>query len=266
MSKQGWIAVFLAIIFPTTALIVIMLARPGNQKTPQLPPPGAGGCPAGFHAGPGHHGPKIGHHGGSGHHGPKMGRHNDRMKEKDGHLKMMARDLGLSKEQIEKIIDVESKARTTREKLRLSMDNKHQELSELMKKGAADEAAAMKIIDEIVKMKSEMDRSHLTMPFEIRKIMTPEQRKKMEKILSEKHSPAIPHKGPMMHGFPGGPGVPMIPHFPGAPGGPMIHTGPGGPVGPMMRGAFGSPGSGMHGSMMHGGGGGGGPMNPQFAY
>ena len=119
----------------------------------------------------------------------------------------------LSKEQKEAIHKIMVELEKEMIDLRASLEKKHIELRELMI--AADEAKLYAKIDEIGKLRTDIQKKRVKMMLDIRNLLTDEQKEKLEGMM------------PMM-GCPGGPGgAPGQGHCPGGMQGHMQGQGPG---------------------------------------
>ncbi|MBN2724834.1 MAG: hypothetical protein JXR95_12245 [Deltaproteobacteria bacterium] len=220
MTKQGWIAIFLAVTFPSTAMLVILLMGSKERGAPKPPLPRCHERQLAIHPAGGVQGPCFGPHmkmpPHGDHHGKPRGDHHGagpRMEGDNGKLKIMAKELGLTKEQIDKIIKIESDADKKMEKAQKLVTEKEQELFKLMNNEKTGKMEFNKLIDELVGLKGSVDKLHLLVPIEIREVLTDEQRKKIHEIMSKK-----PPVGPGMGGefgpknFPGRHHPGMGPH------------------------------------------------------
>jgi len=122
-----------------------------------------------------------------------------------GKLFRMAEKLKLTDQQVEQIQEI--KLRHDREMIRLKADLKlaRLDLKEIMMKAKIDEKAALSKQDNISKVKASIDKTRLQHKLDIRRILTEDQFKQLQKMRM-KHGPRG-RRGPHAPGgFRGGPG------------------------------------------------------------
>ncbi|MBU1238390.1 Spy/CpxP family protein refolding chaperone [Myxococcota bacterium] len=227
MTKQGWIAIILAIVFPSTALIIVLASRGSNEH--RHPAHG----PACRHDGPRHfpewnkppgHGPAV-----------PFPRRPPLFSPTESPLKAMTRDLSLSPEQVKKIQKIETDTRKKEEELQGKIDTLEEKLHQLLKIDPVDRPGCLKIMEEMSRIRLSIDTIRIFRPLDIRGVFTPAQRSIFEKhmkIEPFKKRPGHGHFGPrpMQLLPPGSPMGFMQPGPPRMPGPPMQFMNPGPPM------------------------------------
>ncbi len=195
MSRAAWAAIIAAIAFPTIALVVVVLARPG-------PPPGQHGPPP---PGPGpHQGP------------PPAGGMDPES------LVRLRTPLALTDEQVDRIWDIVEPTRRRMIEIHAQIEEKERQVRALLEVDEPDEKAVEALVEEVTALHAERAKIEVLTPLRVRKVLTPEQRAKLMQIWKE-HPPGPPpgkKRGPM----PPRPGK-QPPHLP-------AHEAPAPPPGP----------------------------------
>ena len=160
-----------------TIIVALALAMTPLVALAQSGPSGGQG------AGPGMRGP-----GGPGGKGPKM-----------------AEELGLTEDQMKKMREIHSKNRKTIIDQKSAIQKAMIDLTDELQKDKTDKAAVEKTIDQVVKIKGEIERARLNALVETTAILTPEQKKKAaEKMAGSQFMGA--RRGGFGRGGPGGGG------------------------------------------------------------
>jgi len=208
MSRAAWAAIIVAIILPSVALTVVVLARPKGppppdhpamQEGPRMPPPAL----------------------------------------REEMLVKLREPLGLSDEQVEKIWTIAEPARRGMVELEAKIEAKQGELGKILGSEDPDEKAASACLEELGKLRLERDRIAVLTPLRLRKVLTAEQRTKLVEMWKPGPAapPPIPPEG--MEQGPGAPGPGPVP-----PEGPPPHKAAKGaplPAGPPPLPPFGGP-------------------------
>jgi len=170
MKRPGWIAIFLAIIFPSTALIVVLLSQHSRNQRVSEGPGRRGGPPfEGKFGKPPGHGPM----------GP-MSHEPPGLFHPDSQLKTMARELSLSAEQVEKIKAIERISREKEARHVAVMTKMEKRLNELLSADPVDRPACARLLEEFAAERAKVDILRIFRPLDIRAVLTEKQRKLVE--------------------------------------------------------------------------------------
>jgi Spy/CpxP family protein refolding chaperone len=195
MSKAAWAAIIAAIAFPTIALVVVILARPGPPPQPaQGPPPPRAQTPPGP---PGPPGP------GHGLPGEALIKHR--------------KELELTDEQVDRIWSIIERARRRMVEIQGEIGEREKRVHELLEQEDPDEKAVEKAIEQVTKLHAERAKLEVLTPLRVKKVLTAEQRTKvMEQWHRSKgmHPPPGPAPGREPHP---GPPAKRPPHHGGPP-------------------------------------------------
>ncbi|MBW2261303.1 MAG: Spy/CpxP family protein refolding chaperone [Deltaproteobacteria bacterium] len=163
MSRAAWTAIIAAIAFPTIALVIVILARPG-------PPPGEHGPPP-----PGlRHGPP-----------PPRGMHPEM-------LVKLRKPLELTDEQVDRIWDIIEPTRRRMMEINAQIEAKEEQVRSLLETDDPDEKAVEALVEEVTGLHAERAKLEVLTPLKVRKVLTPEQRTKLMEIWKER-PPGPPH-------------------------------------------------------------------------
>lgn len=178
MSRAAWAAVFTAIAFPTIALVVVLLARPG-------PPPGPHGPqPQPPHA----------------KHGPPPGTMHPEM------LIKLRRPLELTDEQVDRIWDIVEPMRRRAIEIQSGIEEKEGQLATLLQDDDPDEKEVETLVEELTALHAERAKLEVLTPLRVRKVLDPEQRARLMEIWKE--GPPGPPPGKKRGHVHPGPGKP----------------------------------------------------------
>ena len=176
MSRAAWAAIITAIAFPTIALVVVLLARPG-------PPPGPHGAPP-----PPRHAK----------HGPPPGTVPPEV------LVKLRRPLELTDDQVDRIWDIIEPTRRRAIELQSGIEEKEGQLAALLLGDDPDEKAVEAMVEELTALHAERAKLDVLTPLRVRKVLTPEQRTKLMEIWKERPpGPPPGKKRGAMHPGPG---------------------------------------------------------------
>jgi len=98
----------------------------------------------------------------------------------------MAKDLGLTQEQQDQIKDILSSRNEEMKTLHTKMEAAAKAQAESMSQDNPDEAAVFKGVDEIAMLRAEIDKIRIHQELEVKKILTPEQRTKIQEKMKER--------------------------------------------------------------------------------
>jgi Spy/CpxP family protein refolding chaperone len=176
MSRAAWAAIIAAIAFPTIALVVVLLARPG-------PPPGPPGPP------PPH--PRA-------QHGPPPGAMPPEM------LIKLRKPLELTDEQVDRIWDIVEPMRRRMLEVHSGIEDREGQLATLLEAEDPDVKAVEALVDELTGLHAERAKLEVLTPLRVRKVLTDAQRAKLMEIwkqqppaadLQKKREPLQPGPG-----------------------------------------------------------------------
>jgi Spy/CpxP family protein refolding chaperone len=97
-----------------------------------------------------------------------------------------AEELGLDDAVLEQVRAIGARARAEEEPLRETLRAQRDELHELLRQDAPDTDAVMRQAEEIGSVETELHKARLRTLLEVRTLLTPEQRAKLESIFEEK--------------------------------------------------------------------------------
>jgi Spy/CpxP family protein refolding chaperone len=178
MSRAAWAAIIAAIAFPTIALVVVLIARPG-------PPPGPTGPPLPH--------PRA-------QHGPPPGAMPPEM------LIKLRKPLELTDEQVDRIWDIVEPMRRRMLEIHSGIEDREGQLATLLEAEDPDEKAVETMVDELTGLHAERAKLEVLTPLRVRKVLTDAQRAKLMEIwkqqppaadLQKKRGPLQP--GPAKH-------------------------------------------------------------------
>ena len=184
MSRAAWAAIIAAIAFPTIALVVVILARPG-------PPPGRHG----------EHPPPPGLQ-----HGPGPGGMHPEM------LIKLRKPLELTDEQVDRIWDILEPTRRRMIEIHSQIEEKEGQMRSLLETDDPDEKAVEALVEEVTGLHAERAKLEVLTPLKVRKVLTQAQRTKLMEIWKER-PPGPAHLKKRGH-MPPGPGKHPPPHPP----------------------------------------------------
>jgi periplasmic protein CpxP/Spy len=93
-----------------------------------------------------------------------------------------AEELKLSPDQINKLDDIFLKYKTSMIDIRATIEKKELELDTLLDKNVVDDATILKKADDLIATKGELQKTYLRMLLEMKKILTPDQVKKIKEF------------------------------------------------------------------------------------
>jgi Spy/CpxP family protein refolding chaperone len=91
-------------------------------------------------------------------------------------------ELGLTKEQIAKLDDIHTSHTTAVAGLKADVEKKSKELDELLNQDDLDERAILATSDSLISERGELHHSFIKMLLDMRKVLTPEQSKKLNEF------------------------------------------------------------------------------------
>lgn len=100
--------------------------------------------------------------------------------------KLMVRELGLTQEQQKQVREVLSANAGDMQALRSKMEAAAKVQAELISQDAPDEAAVLKGVDDISKLRAEIAKLRIRQVLALHKVLTPEQRAKMREKMKER--------------------------------------------------------------------------------
>lgn len=167
MSRASWIAIIMAIAFPSVALLVILLTRS------ERPPP------------PEH--PRMGHpsphkqdipmpHKGDGHPPHFRGGPPPPFEEE---LLRLRKQLELTEEQVDQIWKLGQPARREMSELRFSIDEQEATLHGLLRQDEVNEEETIQCLEELHRLRLRMDTVKVLTPIRLKKVLTEGQREKL---------------------------------------------------------------------------------------
>ena len=98
----------------------------------------------------------------------------------------MAKELGLTKEQQDQIKAILSSNNDETKTLRTKMEASAKAQADLMSQDSPDEAAVLKGVDDIAKLRTDISKIRMHQVLGVQKILTPEQRTKVREIMKER--------------------------------------------------------------------------------
>lgn len=101
-----------------------------------------------------------------------------------GLVRRHVRDLSLTEKQTEKLRKLSTDARAEMEKISWDLDREGQKLVDLVKAGAPKKKIEAQL-DKVLKHENAVKKNHLRLLIDIRDILTPEQKKKLDTIKAE---------------------------------------------------------------------------------
>lgn len=107
-------------------------------------------------------------------------------KDKDARVLRHAQELQLTNAQIEQIRAIHQDARAQSEPLRLDMEELRNEKRELMRAPIVDEAAVLRIVDEMTPIKGALAKLRTQAQIDVLGILAPEQREQLQQIREER--------------------------------------------------------------------------------
>lgn len=166
MSRAAWAAIMTAIAFPTIALVIVILARPGPpppRHGPPPPPPGA-------------------------HHGPPPGGLHPEM------LVKMRKPLELTDEQVDRIWDIIEPTRRRMIEIHAEIDEKEGQVRTLLETEDPDVKAVEALVEDVTGLHAERAKLEVLTPIKVRKVLTSEQRARLMELWKERppvHQPGM---------------------------------------------------------------------------
>jgi Spy/CpxP family protein refolding chaperone len=157
--------------------------------------------------GPGMGGPGVG---GPGMGGPGMGGPGMGKMFRPEMIDMLASELGVADNVVKQIKDKAYKADQEAIKLRADLDSGRLEMRRLMDEDKPDVAKVMKQVETVGAVETELKKNRIRLLLSVRELLTPEQRKKLQKHMAERMGPRGdmdddgPGMGPGRHRGPGG--------------------------------------------------------------
>ena len=115
----------------------------------------------------------------------------------------VVKQVGLSDVQVQKIENIFLDSRLKLVDAHAALQKEELQLEPLLEADAPDEAAVLAAIDRITAARAVVEKSNAQMAFAIRRVLTPEQWKKLRALRPEHHGFPRPAGGPRME--PGGP-------------------------------------------------------------
>ncbi len=128
--------------------------------------------------------------------------------------------VGLSEAQVQKIEQIFQDNRMKLVDVHASLQKEEIKLEPLLDADNPEEAAVLGATDRIIDARASVEKANAHMAFAIRKVLTPEQWKKLHALGGHHDRFPLPMDGPMSyhnHGGPAAPGAPGVPPAPGAP-------------------------------------------------
>ncbi len=171
MSRAAWAAIIAAIAFPTIALVVVLLARPGSPPGPHGPPPP-------------HPHPQ---------HGPPPGTIPPEA------LLRLRTPLELTDEQVDRIWDIVEPMRRRMIEVRSGIEDREGQLVVLLEADDPDVKAVEAVVDELTALHAERAKLEVLTPLRVRKVLTDKQRTKLMEIWKEPPPPGKRPPPPPVH-------------------------------------------------------------------
>lgn len=113
-----------------------------------------------------------------GHHGKKGSEH---------HLKMMAKKLGLSKDQVTAIEKIHEASEEDKKSISEKIQKERKDLKELMMADTLDKSKIRSKMEEIAELKVDKKMLWIEDKIQIQKVLTPEQRSKQKELMKKHH-------------------------------------------------------------------------------
>jgi Spy/CpxP family protein refolding chaperone len=101
--------------------------------------------------------------------------------------KKLMHEIGLSDQQIEKVQELSLKADREQIDIRADLDKAHLDMRQLLSADKPDQKAVFAQIEKIGALEIRMKKNRIGLMLEVRKLMTPAQWEKIEKIWAEEH-------------------------------------------------------------------------------
>ena len=96
------------------------------------------------------------------------------------------RDLGLARDQVSRIEEVFQSMKPALVANKKDLDEREQELSHAIGEGTANEADVLRLIDRVEASRSALGRTRALMLFRMYRVLTPEQRTTLQRIIRER--------------------------------------------------------------------------------
>lgn len=110
-----------------------------------------------------------------------------------------ATELNLSPEQINKLDDIFIKYKSSMIDIKATIEHKELELGNLIDKDNVDDNAILKVADNLIAAKGELQKAVIRMVLDMKKVLTPDQVKKLKAFRDELRTKRIEERG-FMHG------------------------------------------------------------------
>ena len=108
-------------------------------------------------------------------------------------------ELNLSPEQINKLDDIFTKHKSSMIDIKATIEHKELELGNLIDKDNADDNAILKVADNLIAAKGELQKTMIRMVLDMKKVLTPDQVKKLKAFRDELRTKRGEERG-FMHG------------------------------------------------------------------
>ena len=112
-------------------------------------------------------------------------------------IDMLATELGVADSVVKQVKDKAYKADQEAIKLRADLDSGRLEMRRLMDEDKPDAAKVMKQIEVVGALETELKKNRIRLLLSVRELLTPDQRKKLEKLMAERSGPRGRGMGPM---------------------------------------------------------------------
>lgn len=153
MKNQNWIALLIAVLIPSAALLVVRLRpEPREQERPRP------GRDAPAHSRP------------------------DGFERVERNLLHLRDSLGLTQDQLKTILDTTHAGRRELAGIKLELDGLERELDEVLRRPEVPRELALTLLRRIHELRLRSDTLRLTIPLDIRAVLTPGQREKLRRL------------------------------------------------------------------------------------
>jgi len=162
MKNQNWIALLIAVLIPSAALLIVRLRpEPREQERPRPVRDAPGPARA------------------------------DGFERVERNLLHLRDSLGLTPDQVKTILDTTHAGRRELAGIKLELDGLERELDEVLRRPEVPRELALTLLRRIHELRLRSDTLRLTIPLDIRAVLTPGQREKLRRLspATDEHRP-----------------------------------------------------------------------------